>query len=287
MLGIDGLAGLLDDGSVGQTDPIEQAYKGCRERLGGLGVSLPHFRGEVEAALDGAPPEAIDTKLVIDDLYLVFGCRAGSDEAWRLFDQTYRGYLLRLATRYAGSRSSAEELITDLFHDLVTRPGSPGKLNYYKGYASVATWLAVIVRRMAMDRGRMRSRAGERMNRLYRERISTSSPDNPEISLERAQSKAMVSELFKEAVTQLEPHHRLVLRLLHGDGRTLREAGLVMDLDFSTVSRRAKTARTALRIKLEALARDKYDLSQDGAQDLFLSSSSAASFEAIPSETAS
>ena len=159
---IDAVGNLAQDDPDVSSSILEEAYEGCRERLGGLGVSLPWFVREMERALGETPVEAYDKKLVVDDFYLALGCRCGNNGAWRLFDRTYRGYLLRLATRYAGNRGHAEDLITDLFHDLVTRPGREGKLEHYKGYAALSTWLAVIVRRMAMDRGRGAERRGAR-----------------------------------------------------------------------------------------------------------------------------
>lgn len=263
---------------------LERAYAGCRERLGPLGVTQAWFAREVAEVLGEAPPEALERKIVLDDLYLALGCRTGSNAAWRAFDRAYRGYLLRLATRYTGARGQAEDLITDLYHDLVTRPGREGKLEHYRGYAALSTWLAVIVRRMAMDRGRSLERSGQRMVRLRGEIEAAPGLPTPESSLEGKQARAAAAVLFSEAFGSLEGPHALVLSLLYRDGMTLREAGQVMRLDFSTVSRRAKVARGALREALERLADERLGLPAEELAGLFDAGGDAAAFASSEAE---
>ena len=266
-----------DDRAVAM-DAVERVWLGCRERLGGLGVSQPYFRTELEAVKTQERFAAVEKRFAYDDFYFVLSLRIGNDDAWRRFDSTYRGYLLRLATRYAGSRERAEDLVTDLYADLVARPGRPGKLEHYKGYAALSTWLAVIVRRMSFDRGRMLDRRDQRLLRLKRERMATTVSPNPEALLSHAQSRQLVATIFADALGALDSQHILVLSLLYQDGLTLREAGRIMDLDFSTVSRRAKAARAALQKRMRTLAREAHGLSDDEIADLFTSGASGASF---------
>ena len=69
-----------------------------------------------------------------------------------------------------------------------------------------------------------------------------------------------------------------MLSLLYRDGKTLREAGRVMRLDFSTVSRRAKAARAALRKRIEALAAERMGLRPREVAELFGEGADAAVF---------
>ena len=278
-LTIDGARVAGDHGDVVSPDPVEEAYRRCRERHGGLSVSLDYFRREVLEALDGAPVSTLDRCLVAEDLYVVLACKAGSEAAWRLFDRAYRGYLLRLATRYAGSRMAAEDLITDLYHDLVTRPARPGKLERYKGYAALSTWLAVIVRRMAMDRGRMAERRENRLQRLGRERKAVREPADPETALLGAEAARVAGELFRDAFRGLAGRHAVVLSLVYRDGLTLREAGRIMRLDYSTVSRRAKVARRALHEAMVRLGAERYGLAEPAVAALFADGAPGAEFE--------
>jgi RNA polymerase sigma factor (sigma-70 family) len=271
-------------GNIGDNvarDPVDAAYERCRAKLGGLGVSAPAFRKELLEALADEPIEELEKRIKVEDMYLALGCLMGSDKGWRTFDQAYRGYLLRLATRYAGGREAAEDLITDLYSDLVTRKNKPGKLHQYKGYASLATWLAVIVRRMAMDRGRMRERRGARLRRLKADGNATQVRRNPERDYAAAQTAAFAGELFAEAFSNLNERHVLVLTLLYRDEMTLREAGRVMELDFSTVSRRAKAARTALQERMTTLAKERHGLEDGAVADLFIDGAGGASFASV------
>ena len=281
MMRIDAPSRVGEIGDSVPADPVDAAYERCRDKLGALGVSGTAYRNEILRALDDTPIEELDKRIKLEDMYLVLGCLMGSDKAWRMFDRTYRGYLLRLATRYAGGREAAEDLITDLYSDLVTRKDKPGKLHQYKGYASLATWLAVIVRRMAMDRGRMKERRGARLRRLQADGGATRVRNNPERDFTKAQTAALAGKLFGEAFGELDERHVLVLTLLYRDEMTLREAGRVMDLDFSTVSRRAKAARKALQERMTTLARERHGLDDGGIAALFIEGGAGASFGSV------
>ncbi len=278
MVSIDAPVRVGKIGDIVPADPVDAAYERCRDKLGALGVSAAAFRREVIKALADDPIEDLDKRIKVEDMYLALACLVGNDKAWRMFDQAYRGYLLRLATRYAGGREAAEDLITDMLHDLVTRKDKPGKLHQYKGYASLATWLAVIVRRMAMDRGRMRERRGARLRRLKADSGATRVRPNPEREFVKAQTAAVAGQLFAEAFSHLDERHVLVLTLLYRDEMTLREAGRVMALDFSTVSRRAKAARKALQERMTTLARERHGLEDGAIADLFIEGGGGASF---------
>ncbi len=281
MVSIDATLSAGNSGGTVTRDPVEAAYDRCRDKFGGFKVSAPAFRRELMQALDGEAIDELEKRIKVEDMYLALGCLLGADQAWRLFDQTYRGYLLRLATRYAGGREAAEDLITDLYHDLVTRPDKPGKLHQYKGYASLATWLAVIVRRMAMDRSRMRGRRGARLRRLQADGGVTIVRTNPERDYAAAEQAHLAGQLFADALAGLDQRHMLVLTLLYRDEMTLREAGRVMDLDFSTVSRRAKSARRALQAGMTTLAKQRHGLDEGAVADLFIEGGGGASFGSV------
>ena len=278
MSSIDAFRAVVQSGGSVPRDPVEVIYERCRERLGPMGFTQEAYRKGILEALADAPADELEKRIKTEDMYLALGCLVGHRRAWQVFDQTYRGYLLRQATRYCGGREQAEDLVTDLFHDLITRKDRPGKLHQYKGYASLATWLAVIVRRMVMDRGRMRERQLRRNERLKAEGVATAPRKDPERSYAHAQASRLAGDLFAEAFRALPERHVLVLTLLYRDGMTLREAGHVMGLDFSTVSRRAKAARKALQEVMTNLAKERHGLEDDAIAGLFLEGAGGTSF---------
>ena len=108
MVSIDAPVRVGKIGDIVPADPVDAAYERCRDKLGALGVSAAAFRREVIKALADDPIEDLDKRIKVEDMYLALACLVGNDKAWRMFDQAYRGYLLRLATRYAGGREAAE-----------------------------------------------------------------------------------------------------------------------------------------------------------------------------------
>jgi DNA-directed RNA polymerase specialized sigma24 family protein len=134
---------------------------------------------------------------------------------------------------------------------------------------------------MAMDRGRSLERKGARMRRLRVESAATRPAQNPERDYAAAQDADLTGRLFSEAMSQLEPRHLLVISLLYRDDLTLREAGRVMYLDFSTVSRRAKAARSALRSAMTALAEARWGMSEEAVSRMFVDGAAGASFQGL------
>lgn len=242
-------------------DRVSLAYAGARKRLGRLGVSLERFRERAAeslqelAALEGKSGGS----LAFEDLYLAMGCQQGNERAWRIFERSFRGYLRRLCIRATGSETEGEELLGDLYADLVDRPCAPGKMERYRGMASLGTWLAVIVRRMALDRARSGDRRSQR-ERDFEQALLQAEPSTPEGRLLQAEAASVGGEILREALASLEPRHRLVLALVYWDGLTLREAGQVLGIDFSTVSRRLKSAREAVGKAIRQVSRQRYGL---------------------------
>ena len=258
---------------------IEAAYRAARMKLGRLGVSAWDFGARVRCILEETP-SLVDGvwDLAMEDIYLAMGCQRRNEQAWLVFDRSFRSYLGRLCSRVMGSYSEGEELLADLYSDLLSRPRAPGKIEMYRGMASLGTWLSVIIRRMALDRLRHAERRINR-ERRYEQGMAPADPRGPESSLLRTESREIGARVLKDALEELEPRHRLVLRLMYWDGLTLREAGRVMGLDYTTVSRRAKNARQALRKKLQRISRKRYGLGREGLSSLMEHVSSVVGFD--------
>ncbi|MBM4321137.1 MAG: sigma-70 family RNA polymerase sigma factor [Deltaproteobacteria bacterium] len=249
-------------------DVAVRAHAEARQKLGGLGVSLAEYCGRVaEAEAELARMGGKSGSLAYEDLYLAMGCQRGNEQAWRIFERSFGAYLRRLCIRSMGSVTEGEELLGDLYADLVSRGATPGKIDLYRGMASLGTWLAVIVRRMALDRLRLADRRSQR-ERSYEEELPQVERSTPESRLLLAESTEIGGRILREALDSLDPRHRLVLELVYWDGLTLREAGKVMGLDFSTVSRRLKLAREAVHKAIRLLSRRSYGLAPEAVAGL-------------------
>ncbi len=244
---------------------VERAWQEARKELGDLGVSLGVFKRRVaEIQQDPRTPEP--DELALQDLLVAMGCERGNERAWRTLQGSLQSYLLRVCERAMGSAAEGEELLADLWGELLQREGRPGKIALYRGLASLSTWLAAIVRRMAIDRQRRRQRR-RRREELHGHTLHGRAGASPEAGLLQAESQHLVATLLPEAMERLPPHERLVLRLSYWDGLTLREVGEIMGLDFSTVSRRLKNAREGLRRSLQRAYRRR-GLPADQMRDL-------------------
>ena len=77
----------------------------------------------------------------------------------------------------------------------------------------------------------------------------------------------------------LSPSDILILTLVYRDGHTLREAGRILGVDASTVSRRAKGVRNQMYQALLAEGSARYDLDAEAVATLVRQGAWAAAFE--------
>jgi hypothetical protein len=90
-------------------------------------------------------------RLHTTDLYLSLACAKRSDKARRRFIEVYGAYLLQVAEACSPSRRAAEGL-TDRVLMYIFAPDATGELPFarYDGRISLAGWLALIVKRIAI-----------------------------------------------------------------------------------------------------------------------------------------
>jgi RNA polymerase sigma-70 factor (ECF subfamily) len=213
--------------------------------------------------------EFIDA-LHADDLCLIAACERGDQQAWSDLVSQY-GATVRSAARNASSNEdAAEDLAQSIWAELhglrVREDGRPsGKIAYYSGRGSLGGWLRAVVGQLAVDQHRKSSRLIQTevdadFDRLAREShqgeeafSATHAPPDPESALSDQRASTDVEAALAQALSQLAPEDRLLVKLYYFDGLRLREAGAVLGVHEATASRRLTRVHAEVRERVEAI----------------------------------
>ena len=163
------------------------------------------------------------------------GCRASFAALLeRHYERVYR-----LAWRWAGSRSEAEDIAQDVCVKLATA------IQTFRGEAAFSTWLYRIAFTTATDRLRARQRilpfAPSEMSAL----VDGAGGETPE-------DHVIGAELWI-AVRALPDQQRDAVLLVYGEDLSHHEAAVILGCSEKTVSWHLHEARRRLRVKLEAV----------------------------------
>jgi RNA polymerase sigma-70 factor (ECF subfamily) len=225
------------------------------------------FAGDAEVSAKEV--EAFVDALHADDLCLIVACEGGDQTAWsdlvRLYEATVRG----AARNAASNEDAAEDLAQSIWAELhglrVREDGRPsGKISYYSGRGSLGGWLRAVVGQLAVDQHRRQSRLVQteedadfdRMAQDARSEgtfgITHVAPD-PEHALAERSAATDVEEALAQAMRELAPEDRLLVKLYYFDGLKLREAGAVMGVHEATASRRLTRIHSEVRAAVEGI----------------------------------
>ncbi|MFN2529747.1 MAG: RNA polymerase sigma factor [Pyrinomonadaceae bacterium] len=214
-------------------------------------------------------------ELHADELCLVLACECGDESAWGEFVERFT-VVVRSAARSASSNEdTAQDLAQSIWAELYglkrTREGQvSGKLAYYSGRGSLAGWLRAVVAQLAVDSYRKQARLVQTEEDSELDRLAHEIPigyattavattvRNPEQLVATNLAQTDLQEALTQAIQELSPPDRLLVRLYYFDGLRLREAGFVLGVHEATASRRLNRIHQDLHSRvLEILVREK------------------------------
>jgi RNA polymerase sigma-70 factor, ECF subfamily len=167
---------------------------------------------------------------------LIREIQAGDHRAFeRLLDQ-YEARVYRLALRYTGSVSDAEDVTQEIFL------GVYRGLARFRGDSALGTWIYRVAMNHCLEFRRKR-----RYETLpYDEELMLASVDWRDDPLLSA-GKRDVTERVEAAIQSLPPHHRDVIVLHELQGLTYQEVAATLNVPVGTVKSRLSNAFRKLR----------------------------------------
>lgn len=205
-----------------------------------------------------------------DDLCLIVACERGDQSAWGDLVGRYEATVRAAARSAASNEDAAEDLAQSIWAELhglrVREDGQPsGKIAYYSGRGSLGGWLRAVVGQLAIDQHRRQSRLVQTEEDADFDRLAqgahggegafqlTHAAPDPEHAFSEQSAARDVEEALAQAMRELAPEDRLLVKLYYFDGLKLREAGAVMGVHEATASRRLTRIHAEVRSKVQSI----------------------------------
>ena len=200
-----------------------------------------------------------------EDLYLGGAASERVDPAWIAIDSDFRAEVLRRVSRIGRRAQGAEDLWSEAIARLMSEDPEgavladgrrSGRIRRFRGSVPLPSYIAVVAKRIAMDR--LRRDAVSEEIRVQRPRMSTGGVQAPaEELVAREQADRFAAE-FAEAFSSLTPTRQALLSLVFGQGMGKAEAGRLLGLRDYQVSRELKDATDSLRDRLSSFRPDSW-----------------------------
>lgn len=216
-----------------------------------------------------------------EDLFLATACARGDRIAWEWFADQYLPHLNRLAAQAGRNLEMGEDLAQELVAALIGESdsaapgrvpdssrdsaagGRRGKLQSYSGRGSLMGWLRAAVSHAAIDRFR-RARKQVSLDELAERGeappVQMAAPTGGMEERLDARWGAVLVRAVQREISKLSSRDRLMLRLYHLDGVSLRTIGNRYSVHEATVSRWLDHARRSVRKRVEQEMRKNHGL---------------------------
>lgn len=283
---------------------LRAAFEEGQSALGAPGVSWEAFAAHALAIVrrwlerqgvgsSTEDPEVVLLRMHLTDLHHAFACDQGSARAIELFLERYRMRLVALLRSSGSSGNEAAELMLDLPGDLSSPPPQAGartRFGTYEGFASLFSWLSIIVLRRRSDR--RRAHAGRTMREISfsehgspraLEEISTRLLDPYEAAVGREVGRRLVSAMGA-AWSGLTAREQLVLLYKFRDGLPQQAIARLLGIGDPRVSRLLDRSIEKLRSAAQHSLRGEMSMRGDVSEGLWvrLQEALAGYLQAIP-----
>lgn len=180
----------------------------------------------------------------VSDQELIGLARSGDRQAFGELVERHYDFVYRIAWRWAGNRSDAE----DIAQDVCVRLGKA--IRSFKGDGAFTTWLYAMTMNAARDLKRKERRDSLKTQAFgVHAAIAGELPEEPDDQAERLWA----------SVRALPDKQREAVTLVYGEGLSHAEAAEAMGLAEATVSWHVHEAKKRLRVLMRAAGEDRYD----------------------------
>ena len=200
-------------------------------------------------ASDRAPIDVWFSRLQAQDLFLAVAVSEGIPLAANTFSKVYREELARAVRRYEGQRQSVDDLVQIVLEKLTV---GKGKLREYSGQGPLSAWLKVVAARTAIDA--VKGGAQQRREHGVEDLAAAASAQVGDVDLDflKRDYQSSFKEAFSEAISELPPEERTLLRMSALRGMGIDEIGTVFHVHRATAARRLARVRESLLLATRA-----------------------------------
>ena len=218
-------------------------------------------REEFVVALAGLPPAFDSVRSErLQELALGLACARGDDLALRRFERDYLAALPRMLGSMKLSPDMLDEVAQEVRRKLLVRTESgPAKIGGYAGRGSLHGLLKVTATRTALSM----LRAGGREAPADTTMADVVGERDPELTFLKARYRVAFREAFEDAVAELEPRQRNLLRLHFLRKVTLEELATLYGVHRATIVRHLARVRDDIDRATKRTLRSRLSVSPD------------------------
>ncbi|HST21780.1 MAG TPA: sigma-70 family RNA polymerase sigma factor [Blastocatellia bacterium] len=237
---------------------ITQSYTNAYAFHGDLGLNPETFSTHLSSIIGKRPgvasPPALEfvANLYLDDLYLTLACSQGSTVAWERFVSLYEDSIRRICKCVCPSTDAAKEL-TDSLPGQLFLPGATGhsRIASYQGLSPLASWLGVVVRRMAEKKRHLKSNNLESIEQIP-DVADQTSVLKIEASLRASKYHLPIKDSLRCAIILLSDRERVILSLRYE--QELRVSHIARQLGVSPHAITQQLDRSSQKIRKQIIS---------------------------------
>jgi len=244
---------------------LGRAWRAGSERWPSVRLPFPDFAAHIAGlqAETDAPTDA-DLELHASDLYLVTACVGGDARALAVLERDYLADVPRAVARVDPGRAFGVEVAQLLRERLLCPPLE--RLRHFTGVGSLAGWLRVAAKRLAVD---LKRREGSARRRAAHLSVALTSADrDPEWELIRRRYRAPLETALRAAVDGLEARDRVILRLYLLRGENIDAIGRIYNVHRATVARWIVSAQRRILDAVTSCLREELGFSPEECRSL-------------------
>jgi RNA polymerase sigma-70 factor (ECF subfamily) len=182
-----------------------------------------------------------------DELYLACACAAGDPRAIAAFDARFRPDVEALVRRWRLSYAHGDDVVQALWQRLLVGDGGPPRIAAYSGRGQLRNWVRMAASRLLVDLSRRdlpdRPAAADPAGEL----ASVLEPGSDlQLAVLKANLTGPVRTAIEQALAQLEPRDRNLLRYRFVHGLAVDEIARLHGLHRVSASRAITRAREQL-----------------------------------------
>jgi len=188
-------------------------------------------------------------EVAAEDVYLACACATRVRGAQAAFEELYGRVIRRAVSRVLDTADERQEAEQRAWQHLMVEDGAgPPRISQYLGRGPLEKWISVASMRVAIAFGRTES--AER--RLREKAIAETSGVDPEALFGRRGLRDAFEKAVTDALAQLKPRERLVMKLFLVSGMTLDAIGKSLGITRQAVSKTLARARATIVERVEA-----------------------------------
>jgi RNA polymerase sigma-70 factor, ECF subfamily len=238
----------------------------ARARYPGVDFGAEGAVGELGRRLGGADDAAgALASTHLEDFFLARACAYGDALALAHFEREILWQVGDFVARVDPSPVFADEVRQRLGERLFARGGGEarGAIDEYGGRGPLGAWARVAATRIALNLRRGARREGQRAPSVE-EAVGAAL----DLAYVKERYREPFAEALREALLDLPPHQRALLRLYHVEGLSLEAMAALYQAHLSTMSRRLARAREQVAEGATRRLRDRLGASASEVESL-------------------